>query len=135
MPQLLIHEEYKAGKENEPYAVRTKLGWILMGGKSSKLEKLVMNNVCLVHSIEESNLEQFWNIENYGILSKSDPNMLTRDKTRAMNILETTTTLKDKHYKIGLLWKTDNPKLPMNRELAENILVSLEKRLKRNTVL
>ena len=61
--------------------------------------------------------------------------MLTRDKARAMNILETTTTLKDKHYKIGLLWKTDNPKLPMNRELAENILVSLEKRLKRNTVL
>ena len=55
MPQLLIHEEYKAEKENEPYAVRTKLGWILMGGKSSKLEKLVMNNVCLVHSIEEIN--------------------------------------------------------------------------------
>ena len=54
--------------------------------------------------------------------------MLTRDETRAMNILETTTTLKKKHYEIGLLWKTDNAKLPMNRELTE-------KRLERNSVL
>ena len=48
-----------------------------------------------------------------------------------MNTLETTTNLKNKHDK-GLLWKTDNRKLPMNRELAENRLVSLEKRLERN---
>ena len=71
MRQLLIHEEYEAGKENEPYAVRAKLGWVLMGGKSSKSEKSVTSNVCLVHSIDEINLEQFWNIENYGILSKT----------------------------------------------------------------
>ena len=61
--------------------------------------------------------------------------MLTRDETRAMNILETTTTLKNKHYERGLLWKTNNPKLPMNRELAENRSVSLKKRLERNPVL
>ena len=42
-----------------------------MGGKSSKLEKSVTNNICLVHSIDEINLEPFWNIENYGILSKT----------------------------------------------------------------
>ena len=65
MPQLLIHEGYKSGKENEPYAVRTKLGWVLTGLKSSKVEKSIMNNVCLVHSIDEINLEQFWNIKNY----------------------------------------------------------------------
>ena len=103
MPQLLIHEEYKAGKKNELYAIRTKLGWALMGSKSSKLDKSVMNNVCLVYSIDEINLEQIWNIENYGILSKSDPKMLTGDETRVMNILETTTTFKNKHYEIGFL--------------------------------
>ena len=56
--------------------------------------------------------------------------MLTSDKKRAINILETTTTLKNKH-EIRLLCKTDNPKLPINRELAENRLVLLEKRLER----
>ena len=77
MSQLLIHDEYEAGKENEPHAVCTKLCWVLMGGKSSKLEKSVTNNVCLVGI----NLERFWNIENYGILSKNDPKLLTRDET------------------------------------------------------
>ena len=59
MPKLLIHKEYKAEKENEPYAVRTKLGCVLTGGKSSKSEKSVTNNACRVHSIDEVNLEQF----------------------------------------------------------------------------
>ena len=49
MPQLLIHEEYKTGKGNEPYGVCTEVGWVLMGGKSSKLEQSIVKNVCLVH--------------------------------------------------------------------------------------
>ena len=59
MPKLLIHEEYKAGKKNESQAVHTKLGWVLIGSKSSKSEKSVTNNTFLVHSIDEINLEQF----------------------------------------------------------------------------
>ena len=109
MSQLLIPEECKAGKDNEPYAVQTKLGLVLMGGKSSKLENSV-TNICQVHSMDAINLEQFWNIEHYGILSKHDPEILTRDETRYMIIIETTTTLKNKQ----LLWKRDNPKLSMN---------------------
>ena len=130
MSQPLIHEEYKAGKDNEPCTVHTKLDWVLMEGKSSKLEKSVMN-IRLVHSMDEINLEQFWNIENYGILSKNNRKILTRDETHAMIILETTAALKNKQYEIGLLWKSDNPKLPVSRELAENRLVFLEKRIER----
>ena len=106
-----------------------------MGGKSSKLKKSVTNNVCLVHLIEKINLEQFWNIENYRILATNNLKVLTRDKTRAMIILETITTLKNSHYEIGLLWKTDNLKLPINSELAQNNLVLLEKKIERNPVL
>ena len=39
--------------------------------------------------------------------------------------LETPPILKYKHYEIGLLWKTDNLKLSMNRELTESRFVSL----------
>ena len=59
LPQLLIHKEYKAGNEKEPYAVRTKLGWVLIGGKSCTLQQSVTNNVYLVHSIDKINLQQF----------------------------------------------------------------------------
>ena len=125
MAHLQIHEECKAGKGNEPYAVRTKHGKVFMGGKSSKFERLVTNNVFLVHYINKINLEKFWNAGKYWILSKNDPKILTRDITWALNILETPPILKYKHYEIGLLWKTDNLKLSMNRELTESRFVSL----------
>ena len=99
-----------------------------MGGKSSKSKKSVTNNVCLVHLIDKIYLEQFWNIENYRILPTNNLKVLTRDKTRAMNILETTTSLKNNHYQIGLLWKTDSLKFPINSVLAQNNLVLLEKK-------
>ena len=35
---------------------------------------------------------------------------------------------KNNHYEIGLLWKTDNLKLPINSELAQNNLALLEKK-------
>ena len=31
--ELLLHQEFKIGKQGDPVAVKTKLGWILMGGK------------------------------------------------------------------------------------------------------
>ena len=49
MPQLLVHDEYKAGKGNEPYGVCTELCWVLMAVKSSKLENSIVKDVCLVH--------------------------------------------------------------------------------------
>ena len=61
-------------------------------------EKSVANNVCLVHSINKINIEQPWNIENCRILPKNNPKLLTRDKTRTMNILATTESLKYKHF-------------------------------------
>ena len=135
IPQLLIHEKYKAGRENESYAVRIKLGWVLIGCKSSKLEKSVTNNVFLSHSHQRNYLRAILEYRKLWSIVKKLSKMLTRDETRAMNILETTTTLKNKHYEIGLLWKTDNLKLPMNRELAENRLVLLVKRSERNPAL
>ena len=106
-----------------------------MGGQSSNLKKSVTNNVCLVHLIDKINLQQFWNIENYRILPTNNLKVLTRDKTRAINILETTTTLKNNHYEIGLLWKTDNLKLPMNSELARKQFSFVRKKIERNPVL
>ena len=32
-PELLLHQEFKIGKPGDPVAVKTKLGWMLIGGK------------------------------------------------------------------------------------------------------
>lgn len=48
---------------------------------------------------------------------------MTRDHTLS------TTTLRDRRYKIGLLWKEDIVHLPYNRNLAVKRLESIERKL------
>ena len=94
MPQLLIHHDFKVGLPNEPVAVKTQLGWVLMGGKSAVNKSL--NN--FLHSdldILSKTVEQFWSIESYGTKFK-DEVLLPKDEQRAINILETTCTKKDR---------------------------------------
>ena len=77
-------------------------------------------------------LEQFWNLENYGTLPKTHPNLLTKDKKRAVNILENTCDFIKGKYQVGLLLKKDDLVLPCNRNLALKRLENLEKKFSKN---
>ena len=48
-------------------------------------------------------LEQFWNLENYRTLPKTNPNLLTKDEKRAVNILENICEFIKGKYQVGLL--------------------------------
>ena len=104
-PNLLVNSDFKCGTEYEPYAVKMKLGWVLMGGKNK--DKHI--NLNLIETFPDFN--QFWNLESYGTLSKTDKIMMTKDEKRSASILEKTTVLKDGRYEIGLLWKEDTVSL------------------------
>ena len=101
-PHLLLHRDFKSGESHQPFAVKTSLGWVLMGrkGQSKNLNSNFINT--------SFDLEQFWNLENYGILPKTHPNLLTKDGKRAVNILENTCKFIKGKYQVGLLWKKDN---------------------------
>ena len=43
-PELVLHEKHIAGKSGEPYAIKTKLGWVLMGGSKSNLKNAIESN-------------------------------------------------------------------------------------------
>ena len=114
-PELVLHEKQIPGKSGEPYAIKTKLGWALMGGSKSNLKNAVESNNMSTSFI---NPEHYWSVENYGTISKNDPIIMPKDEKRAMSILQTSTVLKNQRYEIPLLWKEDHPKLPNNKELA-----------------
>ena len=40
-PNLLVNFGFSCGRDHKPYAVRTKLGWVLMGGRT--LERKTVN--------------------------------------------------------------------------------------------
>ena len=100
-----------------------------MGGKGqSKNLNYNFINTCF-------DLEQFWNLENYGTLPKTHPNLLTKDEKRAVNILENTCEFIKGKYQVGLLCTKDNLVLPYNRNLALKRLENLEKKFSKDQLL
>ena len=90
-PELLLHQEFKKAKPGDPVAVKTKLGWMLMGGKR-QLGNRSQCNYLSEDNISES-LERFWQIDTYGTLSKFNPDILPPEQKRALHILESTTVI------------------------------------------
>ena len=125
-PKLLLNQEYKEEKHWEPYAIKTYLGWVLMGG-NKRLNTSVNCNLT-----QTFNVERFWEIENYGTVPKQDDCIMTKDEKRIFNIFQNTISFKEGKYETGLLWKDDRVNLPNNRQLAVQRLLSLEKRLAKN---
>ena len=128
-PELVLHEKHVAGKSGEPYAIKTKPGWVLMGGSMSNLKNAIESNNMSTSFIKP---EHYWSVENYGTISINDPIIMSKDEKRAMSILQTSTGLKNQRYGISLLWKEDHQKSSNNKELGLQRLYSLEKKLEKS---
>ena len=72
---LLLQRDLIKGETNEPLAIKTCLGWMLMGvySNSSNREKAESCNHITNMSNESLEIERFWKIESYGIFLKLDP--------------------------------------------------------------
>lgn len=131
--EAFIPLEVRQGKSNEPFAIRSNLGWSVLGGasKGRPCEKLCSNYICGEDVTLGHQLEEFWKVESYGIQKTEIEPMSVEDK-RAMKVIEDTISKEEGHYQMGLLWKKENPQLPYNRMLAEARLRSLKGRLTRD---
>ena len=59
MPQLHLQEDNRIGKTNDPIAVKTTLGWVLMGRKKS-VNKINTNRLVTNENINcDQQLEEF----------------------------------------------------------------------------
>ena len=100
-PELFLLQEFKIGKQGDPVAVKTKLGWMLMGGK----QQLVNRSQCNYLSGDNisENSEKIWQIDTYSTLPKFNPDILQPEQKRSLHILESTTVIKDNKFEVGLL--------------------------------
>ena len=128
---LLVHREYRTGKDGEPVPVKTALGWLIVG--VTKSNKLNMNyNVSKSNDINvlNENIKRFWWIDSYRINPKSQ--LLTPDENRGLTILENTTTFKNGNFETGLLCKDDHPILLNNCDMAVKRFKVLENQFRKN---
>ena len=121
MPQLHLQEDNRIGKTNDPIAVKTTLGWVLMGRKKS-VNNINTNRLVTNENINcDQQLEEFWTIESYGTHSiESSKVMFNKEDRRALDILGKTTVKNGNRYKVGLLWKNKETNLSYNYFTLQN---------------
>ena len=76
-------------------------------------------------------VESFWKLESVGSVSYNSKPKSLEDK-RAEKVIQDTIGKIDGHYKMGLLWKHSDPRLPDNRSVAEIRFRHLRRRLERD---
>ena len=126
---LLLHRDFRQGQNGDPTAVKTTLGWVLMGGSKGEGENSSCNYIISsLANIDENTLEP------YGTLPNMSPELITPNEKRSLEILQKTKIDKHNVIEIALQWKREEPVLPHNETPALNQYQSQKKCRKKKTL-
>ena len=76
-------------------------------------------------------MKQFLRLEDIDMNRSSKKGMSIKDQ-EAKKRMENSVCVVGGHYEVGMLWKSDTPWLPNNRQTAKARLQSLKRKLKRD---
>ena len=103
IPEAQIHEEVRVGEAGEPYAVRTLLGWAIMGPLNgnirSQVDKVNVNFLKYGNETLDQQMNQFLGLENIDSTSSSRKGMSVQDR-EALGKLNSSVRLVDGHYEV-----------------------------------
>ncbi|XP_055645430.1 uncharacterized protein LOC129781951 [Toxorhynchites rutilus septentrionalis] len=128
---LLAPLESRVGNANEPIAVRSCLGWTIYGPRDtvSTTGFLGFHSGYTNEDLHQMMWEYYLSQEPRTIVSKLPESAEDR---RARELLEATTIKIGDRFETGLLWRTDDVKLPDSYPMAIKRLQGLERRLLKN---
>lgn len=119
----------RIGSESQPFAIKTPLGWVLLGPMEYQTERMV-NHLELKGETVEENLEELttrlYNAEFEDLCSGGRG--MSRDEATALEMVATKTIRTNGRYEVPLPWKTYPPNLIDNREYAHRRLNGLKRR-------
>ncbi|CAH8638238.1 unnamed protein product [Schistosoma rodhaini] len=129
VPEAHEIEEKRVGKSNEPYAIKTPLGWTLFGPYIETTRNMGIINYLSSKEELEARLDQLYKMD-----FEEDPNhrvpMSVEDR-KALDTMSKSIQLVNGHYQIALPWRHQQS-LPNNRKLAMSRLISLRNRFIRD---
>ena len=106
------------GRKGDLFAVRTILGWSILGGTVGKSNhNLNINFVRKTNDLLQKQVECLWKLDNVPTLSGLGVGMSKNDRY-ARKILEESQQYKNGHYQVGLLWHPGAPNLKSNHQQA-----------------
>ena len=138
-PEAFIQSEVRKGLPNEPCAIKTALGWSLLGNITSKNETNNANSKLSINRFDITNRDEMlyrlvkndWETEEYLSTNSREIAMSHEDK-QCLNSLVEETKLVEGKYQVPILWKKENQNLPNNYEAALRRIIPLQRRLQRN---
>ena len=133
IPEAQVHEEFRRGGSGEPHAVRTVLGWAVLGpvdaANAMCSQPKNVNFVKYGDELLDHQMKQFLRLEDIDMNRSSKKRMSIKDQ-EALKRMENSVSVEGGHYEVGMLWKSDTPWLPNNKQTAEARLQSLKRKLK-----
>ena len=141
-PEAFIQSEVRKRLPNEPCAIKTALGWSLLGNITNKNE---INNTnsnlstnCLDITTRDETLHQLvknsWETEDYLSTNSREVTKGQKDKLPLNSLIEETKLVEGK-FLVPILWKRGNQKLPNNYEAGLRRLKPLQRRQQGNSEL
>lgn len=135
-PKALAPRQVIVGKDDEPYAVRTDLGWSIVGSEAPHHETGMMNSLC--HRVAVKEIPPVTPMDAIRALESDFKEVRENDKTVSQEDLIFLDKLKEGirkdeqgHYEMPLPFK-ERPYMLDNRLLAEIRLNHLKRRLSRD---
>ncbi|XP_023192317.1 uncharacterized protein LOC111609249 isoform X1 [Xiphophorus maculatus] len=120
-----------------PYAVKTKVGWVINGPlrtRSNNRNKNVCTTVTAnrisVEHLKEMLVKQY--NHDFNERSSEEKTEMSREDLHFMNIVNNSTKLIESHYHIDLPFRSESPSLPNNICVAEQRLQSLRRRFEKD---
>ncbi|UYV83956.1 hypothetical protein LAZ67_X000696 [Cordylochernes scorpioides] len=110
-------------------AIRTKLGWTVMGKIPPTEVRDDISSLC-VTTLLSLDLENLWKLDAIGV-SDAEVEKKTQSLQAEMeeHFAHTTTRDIEGRYEVALPWVQDKERIPSNKDLAENQLSSLRRKL------
>ncbi|KAG1930139.1 hypothetical protein F2P79_022561 [Pimephales promelas] len=135
-PRVLAPREVILGKEEEPYAILTDLGWSIVGSSTSSIHESTAIGLC--HRIATKEIPALTPVDAIHVLESDFKDVTVGDKTISQDDIVFLDKLKEGikrnaqgHYEMPLPFK-QRPYLPDNRELAKVRFNHLNKKFCKN---
>jgi len=137
--QLIIPREVIEGPPNAPVLSRSLLGWSVHRNVGALKNR--MNDNIMLHTWEckcddklHNLVKQSFKTESFRVLPPVKK-LLSHEEERARKIMENTTKGVDDRWETGLLWRHDDPNLPLSYVMTKQRLYTIEKQMRKDEAL
>ena len=129
-PAAHIPLEVRSGNSDQPYAIRTRLGWAIRGPVQATNASggISVNFQQSTDVLLQQQLERMWTTDFDDKIRDETKSMSVEDKL-AMQKMESSISFENGHYRLGLPWRDESSRLPNNMTLAHARLQQLRRKL------